>query len=49
MNRFSRKVVRFLRDEEGPTTVEYAMAGLLVLLTVLTTIVVLGRATAPVP
>lgn len=42
----SRKVVRFLRDEAGPTAVEYAMLLLLLFLAVLTAITVLGGATA---
>ena len=46
MNELSRKVVRFLLDETGPTTVEYAMMLLVVLLAVLTVITSLGRTTA---
>jgi len=46
MNDLSRKVVRFLLDDTGPTTVEYAMMLLLVLLTVLTVITALGQTTA---
>jgi pilus assembly protein Flp/PilA len=46
MNAFSEKVVRFLQDEDGPTTVEYAMMILLVFLAVLTAITALGQATA---
>jgi len=42
----SRKVVRFLQDEAGPTTVEYAMLLLLLFLAVLTAIIALGNATA---
>ncbi|MFH1266625.1 MAG: Flp family type IVb pilin [Planctomycetota bacterium] len=39
-------MVRFLRDEAGPTTVEYAILFLLIFLAVLTAITVLGGATA---
>jgi len=46
MNELSRKVVRFLLDETGPTTVEYAMMLLLVLLAVLSVITALGQTTA---
>ena len=46
MNDLSRKVLRFLLDENGPTTVEYAMMLLLVLLAVLTVITALGQTTA---
>ena len=46
MNALSRKVVRFLLEEDGPTTVEYAMLLLLVFLAVLTAITALGRSTA---
>jgi pilus assembly protein Flp/PilA len=46
MNALSRKVARFLIEEDGPTTVEYAMMLLLVFLTTLTAITVLGRSTA---
>ena len=46
MNDLSRKVVRFLLDENGPTTVEYAMMLLLVLLAVLSVITALGQTTA---
>ena len=46
MNELSKKVVRFLRDEQGPTTVEYAMLLLLVFLAVLTALVGLGQSTA---
>ena len=46
MNELSNRLVRFLWDEDGPTTVEYAMMILLVLLAVLTAINWLGQATA---
>ena len=45
MNALLKKSVRFLLDEEGPTTVEYAMLLLLVLLAALTAITVLGQTT----
>jgi len=46
MKDLSRKVVRFLLDETGPTTVEYAVMLLLVFLAVLTVITALGHTTA---
>jgi len=46
MHALSRKAVRFLLDESGPTTVEYAMMLLLVFLAVLTVITALGQTTA---
>jgi len=46
MNALLKKSVRLLLDEEGPTTVEYAMLLLFVFLAVLTTITVLGQTTA---
>lgn len=46
MNDLSRTVIRFLRDDDGPTTVEYAMMIMLVLLAVLTAITLLGQTTA---
>lgn len=45
MNALLKKSVRFLLDEDGPTTVEYAMLLLLVFLAVLTAITVLGQKT----
>ena len=41
----ARKIVRFLLDEEGPAAIEYALAFLLILLTVLTVVLWLGQAT----
>ena len=46
MTDFSKRLVRFLRDDDGPTTVEYAMMILLVLLAILTAITLLGQITA---
>jgi Flp pilus assembly pilin Flp len=46
MKDLCKKVVRFLLDEQGPTTVEYAMVLLLIFLAFLTAAVVLGQATA---
>jgi pilus assembly protein Flp/PilA len=46
MNDLPKKIVRFLLDEQGPTTVEYAMLVLLVFLAVLTAITAVGQATA---
>jgi pilus assembly protein Flp/PilA len=46
MNDLWNKTVRFLRDDDGPTTVEYAMMIMLVFLAILTAITALGEATA---
>ena len=46
MNALSRKAVRFLLDEEGPTAVEYGFLLLLILLACFTTIVAIGQLTA---
>jgi len=46
MKDVSRKVARFLLDDEGPTAVEYALLLLLVFLAVLSAIVLLGQTTA---
>lgn len=46
MREFTKSVIRFLRDETGPTTVEYAMLILLIFLAVLTAVTTLGEATA---
>ena len=46
MKDLSKSILRFLLDDEGPTTVEYALMLLLVLLAVLSAIVSLGQATA---
>lgn len=46
MSEFSQKAFRLLLDEDGPTTVEYAMMLLLVLLGVLTAVTAFGEATA---
>jgi len=46
MRRLFHRAIRFLRDEEGPTAVEYAMMVMLVLLAVITAVTVLGQATA---
>ena len=46
MNDLSKRLVRFLLDDDGPTTVEYAMMILLVLLAILTATTALGQATA---
>ena len=45
MNDFCNRVVRFLVDDDGPTTVEYAMIIMLVFLAALTAITGLGQAT----
>lgn len=46
MNHLSKKLIRFLLDEEGPTAVEYAMLLMLVFLACLTAITAIGQATA---
>jgi pilus assembly protein Flp/PilA len=46
MNRFSKTLIRFLLDEEGPTAVEYAMLVMLVFLGCLTAITAIGQITA---
>jgi pilus assembly protein Flp/PilA len=46
MNDLCSRVLRFLRDDDGPTTVEYAMMIMLVLLAILSAITVLGQTTA---
>jgi len=46
MREFRKSVIRFLLDEEGPTTVEYAMLILLIFLAVLSAITALREATA---
>ena len=40
------KLTRFLRSEEGPTAVEYAMMLLLVFLALLSAVTLLGQSTA---
>ena len=46
MDVLCNKIIRFLREEDGPTTVEYAMVILLVFLGLLTAVVSIGEATA---
>jgi len=46
MNNFSQKLLAFWKDEEGLTTVEYAVAGTLVALAVVTAFTQLGSAVA---
>jgi pilus assembly protein Flp/PilA len=46
MNTVCKTIVRFLREEDGPTTVEYAMVLLLIFLGLLTAIISIGEATA---
>jgi pilus assembly protein Flp/PilA len=46
MKELFARAIRFLRDDDGPTTVEYAMMLLLVLLAILTAITALGESTA---
>ena len=45
MNDLSRKVVRFLLDENGPTTVEYAMLLFLCILVAMSAISIFGQVT----
>ena len=46
MKSLAEKVARFLKDEDGPTAVEYAMILMLIFLAVLTTVVLIGQTTA---
>ncbi len=46
MKSIAKQVIRFLREEDGPTAVEYAMMLLLVFLACLTSVVMLGQTTA---
>ena len=43
MSRFLRKLHRFLNDEEGPTSVEYAVMIMLIFLAVIVIVQSLGR------
>jgi pilus assembly protein Flp/PilA len=45
MKTFLHTIVRFLKTEEGPTAVEYAMLLLLIFLACLSAIVLLGQST----
>ena len=42
MNRFTQKVVRFLKKEDGPTAVEYAVMLALIIVVCLVAITTLG-------
>lgn len=42
----SLKVVRFLRDEDGPTAVEYAMLLALILVALISSITAVGNSTS---
>ena len=46
MSDLSKKIVRFLLDEDGPTAVEYAVILLLIFLACLTAITVFAQTTA---
>ncbi|NQT12337.1 MAG: Flp family type IVb pilin [Planctomycetes bacterium] len=46
MRRVSEKAARFLRDEDGPTAVQYAMLTMLILMALLAAASSLGRVTA---
>ena len=46
MNGISRKIVRFLLAEDGPTAVEYALALMLIFLVCITAVTLLGQSTA---
>jgi len=46
MNRFVKKIVRFLASEEGPTAVEYAMIVMLIFLVCLSAVMLIGQATS---
>lgn len=45
MNGLTRWIRRFLREEDGPTTVEYALLLLLILAAALSAVVTFGQAT----
>jgi len=45
MNRIVKKVIWFVKDEHGPTAIEYAMLLGLIFLVVLTAITAVGQAT----
>jgi pilus assembly protein Flp/PilA len=49
MRTFSQAVVRFFKDENGPTTVEYAIMMALVFLACFATIAVVGKESKPAP
>lgn len=40
------KIVRFLKDEEGPTAVEYAMMVMLIFLACISAVVSVGQSTS---
>ncbi len=42
----SQRVVRFLRDEDGPTAVEYAMLLALILVALISSITAVGNSTS---
>jgi len=46
MNGLVKNIVQFLRDEAGPTAVEYAMLFLLVVLALLSVVTFIGQRTA---
>ncbi len=46
MRFIARQIIRFFREEDGPTTVEYAMMIMLIFLACLTSIILLGQNTA---
>ncbi len=46
MRSIAKRVIRFLREEDGPTAVEYAMMLLLVFLACLTSVIMVGENTA---
>ena len=43
MKKFSQRVVRFLRREDGPTAVEYAVMLALIIVVCITAITTLGK------
>ncbi len=45
-SQITQKVLRFLRSEDGPTAVEYALMLALIILTCFSTIVTLGEASS---
>ncbi len=46
MRFIAKQVIRFFREEDGPTAVEYATMLLLVFLACLTSVIMLGQSTA---
>lgn len=45
-SQFSQKVLRFIRSEDGPTAIEYALILMLIVLAALSGIVAIGESSA---